>query len=414
MKNEGNKKHLNNNGITLIALVITIIVLLILAGVSIALLTGENGILNQANIAREENEIAAEKEKIELLYQDWLIEEYKGTSVSDFVEAKVLSREIEDTQEARNELTNYIMSKVELPKVVENIPANAEPITAFSQTENIKIQDEYKNIIVIPAGFGLAADSGTDVTKGIVIEDAKSGNQFVWIPVNKINDGTENGQTILLSRYEFDENGTATPKGLTDDINSANSYNESYPGGDNVEYFEEQTNTLGNAVAENLNDFIEKTITAGGYYIGRYESGNNGSGTVIINKNASAYVGISQVQASEKSIKMYESETKYSSDLINSLAWDTALVYIQTFSNINNYSQKTSTGSDEEILKIENMLGGKFEWSTETSSETDGFYNYPSTHRGTSGGETASYRFSDMNNSLSNNIAFRTILYILN
>ncbi len=39
----------NSNGITLIALVITIIVLLILAGVSIAFLTGNNGILTQAN-----------------------------------------------------------------------------------------------------------------------------------------------------------------------------------------------------------------------------------------------------------------------------------------------------------------------------------------------------------------------------
>ena len=44
----------NNKGITLIALVITIIVLLILAGVSIAMLTGSNGILTQATTARDE------------------------------------------------------------------------------------------------------------------------------------------------------------------------------------------------------------------------------------------------------------------------------------------------------------------------------------------------------------------------
>ncbi len=45
----------NNKGITLIALVVTIIVLLILAGVSIAMLTGQNGILTNANKAREES-----------------------------------------------------------------------------------------------------------------------------------------------------------------------------------------------------------------------------------------------------------------------------------------------------------------------------------------------------------------------
>ena len=53
-------------GITLIALVITIIVLLILAGVSIATLTGQNGILNQAQIAKEETQIAKEKENLKL------------------------------------------------------------------------------------------------------------------------------------------------------------------------------------------------------------------------------------------------------------------------------------------------------------------------------------------------------------
>ena len=49
-------------GITLIALVITIIVLLILAGVSIAMLTGENGILTQAKKAKKETEEAKNNE----------------------------------------------------------------------------------------------------------------------------------------------------------------------------------------------------------------------------------------------------------------------------------------------------------------------------------------------------------------
>ena len=54
------------NGITLIALVITIIVLLILAGVSIATLTGNNGILTRANEAKEESAKAGAKEKVEV------------------------------------------------------------------------------------------------------------------------------------------------------------------------------------------------------------------------------------------------------------------------------------------------------------------------------------------------------------
>ena len=54
------------NGITLIALVITIIVLLILAGVSIAMLTGENGILNKATNATEKTQAAEAEEAIKL------------------------------------------------------------------------------------------------------------------------------------------------------------------------------------------------------------------------------------------------------------------------------------------------------------------------------------------------------------
>lgn len=60
------KELSNENGITLIALVLTIIVLLILASVSIAMLTGENGILSQAENAKERNQEGEEKERIQL------------------------------------------------------------------------------------------------------------------------------------------------------------------------------------------------------------------------------------------------------------------------------------------------------------------------------------------------------------
>lgn len=59
----------NNKGITLIALVITIIVLLILAGVSIAMLTGNNGILTQANTAKTDTVKAEIAEKVNMAIQ---------------------------------------------------------------------------------------------------------------------------------------------------------------------------------------------------------------------------------------------------------------------------------------------------------------------------------------------------------
>ena len=54
----------NNKGITLVALVITIIVLLILAGVSIAALGGQNGILTNASKARQEDAIGAQRDVV--------------------------------------------------------------------------------------------------------------------------------------------------------------------------------------------------------------------------------------------------------------------------------------------------------------------------------------------------------------
>lgn len=59
------KTKQKNRGITLIALVITIIILIILAGISIVTLTGDNGILNKARLAKEETELANEKEIVE-------------------------------------------------------------------------------------------------------------------------------------------------------------------------------------------------------------------------------------------------------------------------------------------------------------------------------------------------------------
>lgn len=72
----------NNKGITLIALVITIIVLLILAGVSIAMLTGNNGILTQANTAKTDTATAEEVERINMelnaLYSAVMADPTKG------------------------------------------------------------------------------------------------------------------------------------------------------------------------------------------------------------------------------------------------------------------------------------------------------------------------------------------------
>lgn len=75
-----------NKGITLIALVITIIVLLILAGVSIAMLTGDNSLLGNAQKAGPYNDIGAAKDEIGLAYnsamQQYYEQKYSGAQLN--------------------------------------------------------------------------------------------------------------------------------------------------------------------------------------------------------------------------------------------------------------------------------------------------------------------------------------------
>ena len=83
------KSEKTSRGITLIALVITIIVLLILAAVSIATLTGENGILTRANDAKTSTEIAEEREKIELSAAAALADDLGGEIKESFLKQEL-------------------------------------------------------------------------------------------------------------------------------------------------------------------------------------------------------------------------------------------------------------------------------------------------------------------------------------
>ena len=91
-------------GITLIALVITIIVLLILAAVSIAMLTGENGLLQKATKAKEENKLAQAKEQINLMLQEYRIERDTGSNKSfkNFLQEKKNDKKIDGYEKNEN------------------------------------------------------------------------------------------------------------------------------------------------------------------------------------------------------------------------------------------------------------------------------------------------------------------------
>lgn len=82
-------------GITLIALAVTIIVMLILAGVTIAALTSESGIINQANTAKETNKVAKTEEEARLEYSNLILEK----QMEGYGETTELSEVIEKLEE---------------------------------------------------------------------------------------------------------------------------------------------------------------------------------------------------------------------------------------------------------------------------------------------------------------------------
>ena len=125
----------NNKGITLIALVITIIVLLILAGVSIAMLTGNNGILTQANTAKSDTAKARATEDVlenAKLYQAKVLEDMELNALYSSVLASTTKATFDDAEKtnATNNLgTGYTVTMSTDNKVI-TISSSVTGVTA--------------------------------------------------------------------------------------------------------------------------------------------------------------------------------------------------------------------------------------------------------------------------------------------
>ena len=429
-------------GITLIALVITIIVLLILAGVSIAMLTGQNGILTQANNAKNETELASAKEKVELAVIGAIsqtrdgtltvgklrteLANYGGTVEGDTFPVTATVDGKSFTVDANGNVTSAGSS------AVPNPPAPTENGTlgtvTGSEKTNTTVKDSLGNQVVVPAGFKVV-NKDANVTDGIVVEDvshsATAGSQFVWIPVGEvIKDSAGNKETITLGRYIFDSSGNATAYSGSYTEDTASNHNSSY----------------GNTIAKDIEDFKNKvTNTTHGYYIGRYESRTSTERKsktdkltqITVKPDKYVYNYTTQLQAAELSRGMY-SDSNFESDLMNSYAWDTAVYFLQKFDNRANkaslkpYSQQTSLndslasqgtnnlseGSKQDVIcNVYDMASNCWEWTTETYS---GSYR-PCTYRGGFYGSSSYYTSCRDGSNTSNSydsVSFRSLLYM--
>ena len=136
-----------NKGITLIALVVTIIVILILAGISVSMLTGQNGILNRASEAKEKTDTANKDEQRKLAQAEALMSTekttYKGVTLPEgFAPTKI---EGEDSIDDGLVITDGYGNEyvwVEVPKADEVYQTAGLSITAFTDEEYGKIEDD--------------------------------------------------------------------------------------------------------------------------------------------------------------------------------------------------------------------------------------------------------------------------------
>ena len=371
-----NKRILKERGITLIALVVTIVVLLILAGVSLNAIFSENGIIKRAQDAQNKMDQATQNDL-----------------------------------DSINELNNWIDGKTNGSSGGNTTGGDANPSTTPKIStlvgkvvdKNTKAEDAYGNKITIPKGFkvvahGTVAGSATytysgdnipAVQDGIVIENGTDGNQFVWVPVGTIKNKNNTTNTITLGRYEFDSNTGALKSNTPVQVASVENCTQEVTINT---YFKELStfregntatdSTAQNATARNLAEFISTSLSNGGYYIARFEA--SGTASKITSKYNQTVLGnITQPNAAKAAREMYgeikeNNKLVYASDLVNSYAWDTAIIFIQTYGtgeDASSYASKNKSTSfsktginNDKYCNIWDMSGNAFEWTTEYST----------------------------------------------
>ena len=174
------------SGITLIALVITIIVLLILAGVSINLVTGENGILEQAQNASLKQKFAKYKEELELgMFGQVTV---AGEQMKNYIQT--LSDEDVDKFVIINGALGYIGEDTEEKEIAESLEINAtmsgSGAEAVEDIQNIVNKViTLKDSVTVPADDSMATPSGL---VGIRLYDKTSQNGDRWRIVIDYND----------------------------------------------------------------------------------------------------------------------------------------------------------------------------------------------------------------------------------
>ena len=246
----------NQKGITLIALVITIIVLLILAGVTINMVLGDNGIIKQAQAAKQAQEKGEKDDK---------------NAITD----------------AQRELSKYSMPKYDNVKDSEtNLAKENSTIDGKGVSYNNPVIP--KGFKTVNVGEAIWGEAGA-IDKGLVIAD-EVGNEFVWVPVPNAMYNTTTNPTGM---FEQDEEGNYKSKlhrtsgsGIGDEP-AINDYDKEEMNIKAIidDGYEVSADGISKQFQDEFNSMAKSVKVYGGFYVGRYETGWNANEGVVISKS---------------------------------------------------------------------------------------------------------------------------------
>ena len=362
-------------GITLIALVITMVVLLILAGVSIAMLTGNNGILTQAKLAKEKTALAKEEEEKQLAQNNKYINDKTGKVKPGIIVNKIEKNNYSDGTNLATVPQGFTVSGKEEEQIIAN---------------GLVIYD-------IPESEISSVDWNTASTKY---------NQFVWIPVE--NEETYQRDFSYPSDYDkFMEN---TPE------NSTFTDKEYLPS----DLQPEVDDAVSNETAERT-----AVLKYNGFYIARYETGYENSKPVS-KQNAIVYVEKSQTEFKIIGKTMYgESSAYVKSAMCSGIQWDMVMKFIdgkkdgngknydvRTYELTRHTENKMETGKNlaDKVQNIYDLEGNCLEYVAEKNNTSIAFVN-----RGGKYNSNSNTRASIRNSSYDNVYdykTFRSVIYI--
>ena len=421
---------MKNKGVTLIALAVTIVVMLILAGVTISVLNGENGIVKQAQKAKEESKIKELKEKVRIDIAGKRVENINGE-----LRVSVL-KEILDKYFDNVPVETQITSETEL-KAKEEYGKYEMKISDIDvgeityETSYTIFKDVNGEQVPIPEGYIVSENSDENiVNKGLVVSDSR-GNEYVWISCTV--DSSSNKLQYKRTEWGVEKDGTDNSRAIKDEL-TLKDIDVTYSKTDTDNGINEE---ISKEIVAQINAEKESIKKYGGYYIGRYEVGKDNK-TAVIKAEQEPYVNIKWSKAYElaKGIGGGEGATTY---LCSSYSWDTAINFIQNTTGKNyatsiigfngnwksqevkdssgkvikpvNTAQRLNTGLTTALCNIYDMGGNVGEFTTELNpgmSETvvlrGGNYTYSSVPAG--------YRWDNGSGGANSYYGFRATLFL--